>query len=65
MGAYRWLDGGIYGKMGDVLQVDECRFVIFIARFFNIVSTLLTHHVPIACQIIDSRTYSANSKGDT
>ena len=27
MGAYRWLDGGIYGKMGDVLQVDECRFV--------------------------------------
>ena len=28
-------------------------------------STLLTHHVPIACQIIASRTYSANSKGDT
>ena len=26
-GAYQWLDGGIYGKMGDVLQVDECRFV--------------------------------------
>jgi hypothetical protein len=22
MGAYRWLDGGIYGKMGDVLQVN-------------------------------------------
>jgi|GEM_PF-964655 len=27
MGAYRWLDGGIYGKMGDVLLVDECGFV--------------------------------------
>ena len=27
MGAYRWLDGGIYGKMGDVLQVNKCRFV--------------------------------------
>ena len=26
-GAYRWVDGGIYGKMGNVLQVDECRFV--------------------------------------
>ena len=27
MGAYRWVDVGIYGKMGNVLQVDECRFV--------------------------------------
>jgi len=26
-GAYRWVDVGIYGKMGDVLLVDECRFV--------------------------------------
>ena len=26
-GTYQWVDGGIYGKMGDVLQVDECRFV--------------------------------------
>ena len=26
-GAYRWVGGGIYGKMGDVLQVVECRFV--------------------------------------
>ena len=26
-GAYQWVDGGIYGKMGDVLQIDECRFV--------------------------------------
>ena len=36
MGAYRWVDVGIYGKMGDVLQVDECRFVIFIARFLTL-----------------------------
>ena len=27
MGAYRWVGGGIYGKMGDVLQVNKCRFV--------------------------------------
>ena len=26
-GTYQWVDSGIYGKMGDVLQVDECRFV--------------------------------------
>ena len=32
--------------------------------FFNIISTLLIHHVPIACQIIDSRVYSMNPKGD-
>ncbi len=36
MGAYRWVDGGIYGKMGDVLQVNECRFVIFIAHFLRL-----------------------------
>ena len=36
MRAYRWLDSGIYGKMGNVLQVDECRFVIFIARFLTL-----------------------------
>ena len=36
MGAYRWVDGGIYGKMGDVLQVGECKFVIFIARFLTL-----------------------------
>ena len=24
---YRWVGGGIYGKMGDVLQVIECKFV--------------------------------------
>ena len=26
-GAYRWVDVGIYGKLGDVLLVDECGFV--------------------------------------
>ena len=36
MRAYRWLDSGIYGKMGNVLQVDECRFVIFIAHFLTL-----------------------------
>ena len=36
MRAYRWVDGGIYGKMGDVLQVGECKFVIFIAHFLTL-----------------------------
>ncbi|KDR52747.1 hypothetical protein [Hoylesella loescheii] len=39
-GAYRWVDGGIYGKMGDVLQVDECRFV----RKFGIRGTRYTNY---------------------
>ena len=49
-GAYWWIDGGIYGKMGDVLLVDECRFV----REFGIREIRYTNY-RVAVGVIDGQ----------